>query len=78
MRIGEAGYANAVAGIDQFDSVVLGLFAKQQYWSANGKVDEVVARILKPAQLKQARSMVNDPMIASAIDGDIALGRRGL
>ena len=71
-----AMYANAAAAIDQFEPVASGLFAKQQYWSSNGKVDEVVAGVLKPAQLKQVRMIMNDSIVPAAIEADLALGRR--
>jgi len=69
-------YANAAARFDKFDAVASALFARQQYWSANGKVDEVVAGVLKPAEIKHVRALLNDPAITSAIDADVALGRR--
>lgn len=71
-----AVYANAAARVDKFEAVAAALFAKQQYWSANGKVDEVVAGVLRPSEIKQVRAILNDPAITSAIDADVALGRR--
>jgi hypothetical protein len=55
-------YAIAAARFNKYEVVADTLFARQEYWGANGKVDEVVAGALTPAEMKKARVLI-DPQI---------------
>lgn len=52
------------------------LYTLQPQWSADGKIEPLVARALPPADMEKVRQSVNDPKIAALIDRDVAEGRR--
>ena len=68
--------ASAADKLGKFDEVSEALFLKQEAWSVNGKVDEVVDSVLTPDERKRIREIAKDPAIEKAIEADIELGRR--
>ncbi|MBZ5699174.1 MAG: DsbA family protein [Acidobacteriia bacterium] len=48
-----ARFANAAAGLGQFQAVEQALFDTQNQWSQNGNIDEAMAPSFSPAQLKK-------------------------
>src|SRR6185437_5512103 len=73
-----ARYAIAAGRIGEYQKVADMLFASQTEWgtggSKQGDVDEVVARVLTPAQMTKLRAMLKDPAIDAEITRDMALG----
>ena len=67
-------YALAAARFNKYEVVADTLFARQEYWGANGKVDEVVATALTPDEMKKARVLIKDPQIVQQLDHEIELG----
>jgi protein-disulfide isomerase len=67
-------YAMASAKFSKYEEVSAALFQRQEYWSANGKVEEVVAGVLTPAEMKQARGLIKDPQLNQQLDDEIAAG----
>lgn len=51
------------------------LFAKQAAWSQDGKLDETLAAVLTPAELKQVTALAKDPSVQNPIEHDLAEGR---
>ncbi len=70
-----AKWANAAAAIGKFQEVEDALYTKQDSWGATGKVEEVVASVLSPAELKRARALVESPEVGAAIQHDENLGK---
>ena len=70
-------YAIAAARFNKYEVVADALFARQEYWGTNGKVDEVVAGVLTPDEMKKARVLIKDPQIVQQLDHEIELGQRG-
>jgi protein-disulfide isomerase len=68
-------YALAAARFNKYELVADALFARQEYWGMNGKVDEVVAGVLSADEMKKVRVLVKDPQIAQQLDHEIELGR---
>ncbi len=71
-----ARYANAALRFGKREPVAAALFARQQYWSANGKVEEVVAGVLSAPEMNKLRTLLKDPRLNTDIENDIGLGRR--
>jgi protein-disulfide isomerase len=71
-----AQWANAAALVGKFEKVELALFTRQADWGATGKVEDVVASVLSPADMKKVREFVNRPEIQEAIAQDITLGKQ--
>jgi protein-disulfide isomerase len=69
-----AKWANAAAAIGKFQEVETALYTKQDDWGATGKVEETVATVLTPAEMKRVRSLVDSPEVAAAIQHDKELG----
>ncbi len=70
-----AKWANAAAVIGKFQEVETALYTKQESWGATGKVEEVVAGVLTPAEMKRVRALYASPEIETAIQHDMDLGR---
>src|SRR6202011_2163347 len=56
-------YAMAAGKLNKYELVSDTLFQRQEYWSANGKVDEVVSGVLPPDEMKKVRVMIKDPQL---------------
>ena len=51
------------------------LFAKQDTWSRDGKLDETLAAVLTPAEQKKVMALTKDPRVQNSIDHDLAEGQ---
>jgi len=71
-----ARYANAAARIGRFQKVEEALYAKQPLWSADGKLDAVVASVLTPAEMKRVHQLLQSGNLDAAIEQDMQIGRR--
>jgi protein-disulfide isomerase len=69
-----AAYVCAAEKIGKYDQVSDVLFRTQQIWVQTGKVDEIVAGILSPADMQKVRTLAKDPSINAEIDKETALG----
>lgn len=69
-----AKWANAAAAIGKFQDVETALYTKQDSWAASGNLEEVVAGVLTPAELKRAKLLYASPEIEAAIQHDLDLG----
>jgi protein-disulfide isomerase len=67
-------YAIAASRFNKYEQVGDALFARQEYWGANGKVEEVVASVLTPDEMKKARVLIKDPQVNQQLDHEIELG----
>ncbi|MGO4880580.1 MAG: DsbA family protein [Bryobacteraceae bacterium] len=65
----------ACAQIGKYEPAADILFAKQADWSQNGKLDETLATVLSPVEMKKVMALVKDPSVQSPIDEDLAKGR---
>jgi protein-disulfide isomerase len=70
-----ARWANAAAQVGKFEKVEAALYAKQDTWSTNGKIEPVVAAVLSAAELKKVRQLVQSGQLDAAIDRDVDLGK---
>jgi protein-disulfide isomerase len=68
-------YAIAASRFKKYEVVADTLFARQDYWGQNGKVDEVVATALTPDEMKKARALIKDPQVVQQLDHEIELGK---
>lgn len=69
-----ARWANAAAAIGKFHEVESALYQNQDSWGATGKIEEVVANVLSPADVKRVRALVENPEVRTAIQHDKDLG----
>jgi protein-disulfide isomerase len=69
-----ARWANAAAAIGKFHEVESALYTNQDSWGTTGKIEEVVANVLSPADLKRVRALVDSPEVKAAIEHDKDLG----
>ena len=67
-------YAIAASRFNKYEQVADALFATQEKWGASGKVDEVVAGVLTPDEMKKARVLIKDPQVNQQLDHEIDLG----
>ena len=63
-----ACYAAGAEKLGVYDSVANKLFEMQKIWEENGKVDEIVASVVPPAQMIKLRAIAADPAIGISID----------
>jgi protein-disulfide isomerase len=66
-------YAIAASRFNKYEQVGDALFARQDYWSNNGKVDEVVASVLTPDEMKKARVLIKDPQVNQELEHSVQL-----
>jgi protein-disulfide isomerase len=69
-----ARWADAAAAIGKFHEVEAALYSNQDSWGATGKIEEVVANVLSPTDLKRVRTLVDSPEVKTAIQHDKDLG----
>ncbi len=69
-----ARWANAAAVIGKFHEVESALYTRQESWEVTGKIDEVLADVLSPADLKRVRALVDDAEVKAALQHDHDLG----
>lgn len=67
-------YAIAASRFNKYEQVADALFQRQAYWGQNGKVDEVVAGVLAPDEMKKVRTLIKDPQINQELAHEIDLG----
>ena len=70
-----AAYAAAAYRIGKYEQVGNALFERQASWSVTGKVEEAVAGVLNPAELKKVRELSKQPAIEEEISYEVGLGR---
>ena len=71
-----ACYACAAGRVGKYERVADTLYARQEVWSKDGKIDEAVSSVLSPDEAKKVRVLAKSPEIAAEIDGDIQKGRQ--
>jgi protein-disulfide isomerase len=75
-----AAYATAAARIGKYDAVTDKLFETQgetqANWNVNGKVWEIVASVLTPAEQKKVQALAKDPAVVGEVQSDVDLGNR--
>jgi protein-disulfide isomerase len=71
-----AYYACAAARMGKYEEVGNLLFRTQYTWGMNGKIEEMIASVLSPAEMATLRKYAKDPAIAAEVQRDIELGRR--
>jgi len=71
-----ARWANAAAEIGKFQEVETALYSNQDKWEATGKIEDFVAAVLSPAEMKRVQALIAKPEVQAAIDQDIALGKQ--
>jgi protein-disulfide isomerase len=69
-----ARWANAAAAIGKFHEVESVLYTNQDSWGATGKIEETLAGVLGPANLKRVKALLDNPEVKSAIQYDKDLG----
>jgi protein-disulfide isomerase len=69
-----ARWADAAAAIGKFHEVESALYNNQDSWGATGKIEEVVANVLSPTDLKRVRALVENSEVRAAIQHDKDLG----
>jgi protein-disulfide isomerase len=65
-----ANYATAAARIGKYPQVAEALFANQAGWATNGKVWDVVAAVLTPAEQKKVQALAKDPTVTSEVQAE--------
>jgi len=70
-----AELACACAQVGKYEAAANALFAKQDDWSKDGKVDETVAAVLTPTEQKKVMALVKDPSVQTTIERDLKEGR---
>jgi len=71
-----AKWADASAAIGKFQEVENVLYTKQDDWGMTGKIEETVATVLTPAELKRVKALVDSPEVAAALQMDKDLGNK--
>jgi protein-disulfide isomerase len=76
-----AKYATAAARIGKYEAVSDKLFQTQADWSVigakdEGKVWEMVASVLTPAEQKKVQLLVKDPAMMAEVENDVAEGNK--
>jgi protein-disulfide isomerase len=71
-----ARYANAAGQAGYYQTVANRLFRTQAVWSADGKIDEQVARVVPAAAMDKVRELVrDDPAVENSVAADEAQAR---
>lgn len=71
-----ARWASAAALAGVFETAELTLYSKQDDWGSTGKIEDVLASAISPADMKKVRTIeaTQGPQIDAAIAKDMALG----
>ncbi len=64
----------AAAQIGKYQEAADALFARQQQWSVDGKVEETVNNVLTAAQQQRVKSLLKAPAVQDEINHDLAEG----
>jgi protein-disulfide isomerase len=67
--------ACAAAQIGKYEQVADALFANQDAWSKDGRVEETVDKVLSPAEAKKVHELAKSPGIAAEVESDTQKGR---
>ena len=67
-------YAIAASRFNKYEQVADALFQRQPSWSQSGKVEEVVASVLSPEEMKKARVLIKDPQVNQELAHQVELG----
>jgi protein-disulfide isomerase len=67
--------ACAAAHIGKYEPVADALFANQDAWSKDGKVEEVVSKVMSPAEARKIHELAKSAAIAAEVDSDMQKGR---
>jgi len=70
-----AAYASAAQRIGKYDQVADAIFLNQEVWSANGRLEDIVAAALTSSEMKQVETLSKDPAIAKEIQRDYEMGQ---
>jgi len=71
-----ARYANAAGQAGYYQAVANRLFRTQAVWSADGNIDEQVARVVPAAAMDKVRALVrDDPAVENSVAADEAQAR---
>ena len=71
-----AAYACASARVGKYEQVADALFQNQPSWEESGKVFEIVASVLSPAEQKKVQALAKDPSILQEINSDVQEGQQ--
>ena len=66
----------AAARIGMYEQVAGALFAKQEVWGLNGKVEEAALSALSAGDAAKVRALAKDSSIVAEVDKDVALGQK--
>jgi protein-disulfide isomerase len=67
--------ACAAGRIGKYDQVADALFANQESWAKDGKVEASLAKVLSSAEAKRVRELAKSPEIAAEVERDTQKGR---
>jgi protein-disulfide isomerase len=70
-----AGLACAAAKLGKYDPVADALFAQQDGWSKDGKLEDAVAKAVGPAEAKRISALAKSPDVVAEIERDLQKGR---
>ena len=70
------GHAAQRLGPRYWAQVTDALYQSQSQWEQDGKIEPVVAAALNKEDMARLQKQMNNPAIDSAIENDIALGKR--
>ncbi len=66
-----ADYATAAARIGKYQQVTDAIFQNQNSWGVTGKVWDVVAAVLSPADQKKVQTLAKDPTVLAEVQRDV-------
>lgn len=69
-----ANYATAAARIGKYQQVTDAIFQNQNSWGMTGKVWDVVAAVLSPADQKKVQALAKDPSVLAEVQHDVDAG----
>ena len=69
-----SNYAAAASRIGKYAQVAGALFASQESWARSGKVWDVVASVLTPAERTKVQTLVKDPTVLAEVQHDLDMG----
>src|SRR5205807_975341 len=67
-------YATAAARIGKYQPVADAIFQTQNSRGMTGKVWDVVAAVLSPAEQKKVQALAKDPSVLAEVQGDVDAG----
>jgi protein-disulfide isomerase len=69
-----ANYATAAARLGKYQLVSNAIFQNQNSWGMTGKVWDVVAAVLSPADQKKVQALAKDPSVLDEVQRDVDAG----